>query len=359
MTQTAIVVGLGWIGQKYCAQLDQLGQVSTVIGVDVDEAARQKMEAVHGIKTEAELQPALAEHQPDVAIIATPNTYHYDQARTVIDLGLDVLVEKPMTTSTEEAILLLTAAREQSALLQVGYHRRFHPVYEEIRRLISEGELGEIRSVNCAIGQGWLEMNRESWRTDPGMAGGGQLFDTGSHLLEALLWTTAATPTRVTGLRSGGETAEEIDLNSALAISFDSPRGSFTASVGICSESTDMAADETISVWGTDGRLSYDGVPGPEPPDTLRFTPIEGPSYTTNYRFTPGIDELVRSKLQAFLSVVDTRETPPIPGERGLTLAVLRDAIREAWETDRTVNVAPNLRDARNRAGVPEDPGSS
>ena len=116
--------------------------------------------------------------------------------------------------------------------LQVGYQRHFDPVFRELKRLVTGGRIGEIHAANAYLGQDWIEIQRGAWRTDPALSGGGRLYDSGSHLLDALLWTLDAEPGTVAAVTD--DRGEDVDVNSALAATLE--RGAaapVTASVGV------------------------------------------------------------------------------------------------------------------------------
>ncbi|KAF9112754.1 hypothetical protein BGX30_007193, partial [Mortierella sp. GBA39] len=122
---------------------------------------------------------------------------HFQQAQDVLSSGLHVLIEKPMTCSSAEAELLIHTAEQAGKILQVSYQRHFQPEFLYIRDAIASGVIGKVTSVTASLYQEWRQGTPGSWRQDPALSGGGFLMDSGSHIIDVLLWTTGLTPVDV------------------------------------------------------------------------------------------------------------------------------------------------------------------
>jgi len=137
---------------------------------------------------EKESQLPLGERM-DFVTIVTPNKWHFDPAVKALDLGFDVVMEKPLTFSLEEARLLKQKVNESGLLLALGHVYSGYPAVKEARERIQRGELGKIRKIFVEYLQGWLsarvELNEGSnagWRTDPKRSGkAGSMGDIGTH----------------------------------------------------------------------------------------------------------------------------------------------------------------------------------
>jgi len=125
-----------------------------------------------------------------VAGIMTPNSTHYTIAKTFIEAGFHVILEKPITTTTGEALDLMQLAEEKNVLCASSYGYSGYPMIRQARAMVAGGELGEIRVVqtefahgNCATA---VEKHSEgaAWRNDPKTSGGTfVLGDLGTHAL--------------------------------------------------------------------------------------------------------------------------------------------------------------------------------
>ena len=147
------------------------------------------------IDAERKLPP---EQRIEVVSIVTPNATHHEIARACIDAGFHVIIDKPMTTTIEQAIDLVQAVKQSGLVCAVTYTYAGYPMVRHAREIVRTGQLGTIRRVCVEYHQGWLATNLEStgqkqaaWRTDPALAGpGGAIGDIGTHAAHLLHYIT-------------------------------------------------------------------------------------------------------------------------------------------------------------------------
>jgi predicted dehydrogenase len=124
--------------------------------------------------------------QLDAVFIITPHVLHFAQARACLEAGIDVLLEKPMVMTADEARALIEARDRSGRLLVVAFQGSLSPRIREASRLLHSGELGRILNVNAIAWQDWDTRTNGTWRQDPALSGGGFLFDTGAHMLNTV-----------------------------------------------------------------------------------------------------------------------------------------------------------------------------
>jgi predicted dehydrogenase len=122
----------------------------------------------------------------DAAFIVTPHAYHYAQARACLEAGLDVLLEKPMVVTTEEALSLIETRDRTGRLLVVAFNGSLSPQIRAAARLIRSGEVGAVLNIVGTVWESWADNYRGHWKQDPRISGGGFLFDTGAHMLNTV-----------------------------------------------------------------------------------------------------------------------------------------------------------------------------
>jgi predicted dehydrogenase len=128
--------------------------------------------------------------RPDFVSVVTPNSSHFPAARLALEHGFSVVCEKPMTTSTSEALDLACLVRETGLSFCVAYAYSGYPIVKHLRDMIHGGEIGDVRFVNGEYPQEWLVTKLEdtgqrqaAWRTDPKLAGiSNCVGDIGSHI---------------------------------------------------------------------------------------------------------------------------------------------------------------------------------
>lgn len=149
------VVGAGRQGARHIATFQRLEHARLVAVADPSEASRRV--ATTGIRVREyddwRVMFDRLSSRLDAVSIACPSDAHYDVASAALECGLDVLVEKPIATSVEDALALGSLAESLGRKLMVGHIERFNPALTKLRTLIGEGRLGTIyRAHSTRIG---------------------------------------------------------------------------------------------------------------------------------------------------------------------------------------------------------------
>ena len=124
--------------------------------------------------------------QLDAAFIITPHVLHFEQATACLEAGLDVLLEKPMVMTADEARALIETRDRTGRLLVVAFQGSLSPHVREAARMLRSGELGPILNISAVAWQDWATLTEGTWRQQPELSGGGFLFDTGAHMLNTV-----------------------------------------------------------------------------------------------------------------------------------------------------------------------------
>lgn len=119
----------------------------------------------------------------DLVVISTPPLRHAEQARAVLEAGLHVVVDKPMTVRAAEARELIALAQERGRMLTVFQNRRWDGDYLTARRLVKEGALGTVRRFESRF-ETWKPVETKEWKQAAVDTGAGVLYDLGVHLLD-------------------------------------------------------------------------------------------------------------------------------------------------------------------------------
>lgn len=174
------VIGTGSIAGSFVAdmRLTDSGRVVAVGSRQIDSANRfadrYDIPNRHG-----SYQSLVADGEVDVVYVATPHPMHYPNTMLALRAGKPALVEKPFTMNAAEARELVETARAAGLFLMEAMWTRFLPHIAQIRRLVSEGALGEIVSVSADHGQ-WFPLDPASRLFAPEL-GGGALLDLGVY----------------------------------------------------------------------------------------------------------------------------------------------------------------------------------
>ena len=152
--------------------------------------ARANVEGLDEVPAYADWRDLLAATDLELALVSTPHTLHHEHAMGALDAGLHVLCEKPLAHTPELAQEIADHAKALGQHVVVGFQRRFSPGYTYMRDRLQSSDMGDITHVQASQWQAWIGAARGKWRSTLALGGGGQLSDSGSHLMDMLLWTT-------------------------------------------------------------------------------------------------------------------------------------------------------------------------
>lgn len=138
------VIGCGFWGLNHARVFKELDSAELVAVSDVDEARARLAGAKYGAKWYSDNLSLLAKDDVDAVTICTPSSTHMEVAIQAIEYGKDLLVEKPLASSAEEALKIIKAAEKANVRLMVGHIERFNPGVRKVKALIEEGRVGEV-----------------------------------------------------------------------------------------------------------------------------------------------------------------------------------------------------------------------
>ncbi len=181
---------------RLCARLD--GEYELVAGALSSDPQRAREsgadlglapERVYASFTDMAAAEARRPDGIEVVSIVTPNDSHHAIARAFLDRGIDVICDKPMTTTVEDALDLVQAVRRTGLIFGLIHNYTGYPMVRQAREMVVAGEVGALRVVQAEYVQDWLTTKLEdtgqkqaAWRVDPARAGaGGCLGDIGTH----------------------------------------------------------------------------------------------------------------------------------------------------------------------------------
>jgi scyllo-inositol 2-dehydrogenase (NADP+) len=179
------LVGFGLAGRAFHAPVIRAVpglHLAAILQRSGNEAA-EKYPDVRIVRSMDEL---LAMLEIRLVVIATPNETHYPFARQCLEIGRDVVVDKPFTTTLEEAIALVQFAKRANRLLTVYQNRRYDGDFQAIRELVTAGTLGRIVRFETSYDRFRPQLKPGAWR-ETSRPGSGILFDIAPHLIDHAL----------------------------------------------------------------------------------------------------------------------------------------------------------------------------
>lgn len=179
------LVGFGLAGRAFHAPV-----IRAVPGLHlaaiVQRTGNEAGEKYPDVRIVRNLDDLLAVREIRLVVIATPNDTHYSFARQCLEAGRDVVVDKPLTTTVEEAKALVEFAKEKGRLITVYQNRRYDGDFQALRKLVAEGTLGRIVRFETHYDRYRPQLKPGAWR-ETTRPGSGILFDLAPHLIDHAL----------------------------------------------------------------------------------------------------------------------------------------------------------------------------
>ena len=213
------------------------------------EAFKQNVGLDDSVSTYADHVKMLAAAKPDAVVISSPHGLHFEHIMDALDAGCHVHTEKPMVCTVDHAKQVIAKVEETGLHLMIGYQRHLSSTYQYCRNVVQSGELGRVNFVAAQQSQNWYRNQQGKWRQDPFLGGGGQLNDSGSHLIDILLWVLEASPDTVFAMIDNLDI--EVDVLTAMSIKFDTGALCNISIVGHAYG----GVQEAFSIWMEEGSL--------------------------------------------------------------------------------------------------------
>ncbi len=180
------VIGWGYWGPKIARNLDSLSHAAVTMVADADAHRLTKLKVNQPWIRATTLNEDIFRSDVDAIVIATPVSTHFQLAREALLHGKHVLVEKPLTANVTEAEELIALAQEQQRILMVGHTFEYNPAVNELRKLVQNGDLGKIYSIELE------RLNLGLFRNDINV-----IWDLAPHDLSILLYLLNQKPTQI------------------------------------------------------------------------------------------------------------------------------------------------------------------
>lgn len=310
------MVGCGGFGRWHLGHYPAIREASVVALCDPDPAQIEATHAAHpwtqGAAVFSNHRDLIAADLVDAVVLVTPHADHLAQIEDAFGAKLHVMVEKPLCPTVADCGRAIAARDAAQRIGLLSYQRHTQSDYRYLRTLVQSGALGELRLVSAYLAQEWKPFTAGSWRQDPARSCGGMLFDSGSHMLDAMLWCSGLEPLTVGGFLDNRGTPVEIDSVATIRFS-NGALGTLT----VCGDAPGWREEITFigdrgSVLLRDGRITVFDQHGAE----LQVQRTSGGS-------TPD---------RNFVDAILGRDTVRSPFECGLAVTRLTQAVYRSAE---------------------------
>jgi 1,5-anhydro-D-fructose reductase (1,5-anhydro-D-mannitol-forming) len=251
-----VIIGVGDITTKRVLPAIETEPRSRLAGIVTRDPAKAVR---YGVQAYTDLGAALTAGGADAVYVASPVFLHASQTIESLRAGKHVLCEKPMAMNYAEGRSMVEAAEAAGKTLGVAYYRRSYPKVQRARELLAQGAIGQplLAYVTC---HNWLpgEDAARTWLLDPARAGGGPLYDVGSHRIDVLNFLLGE-PARVTAQFSNAVHTLEVEDCATVLIEY---RSKARGIVDVRWNSR-VARDE-LRIVGTNGEMELTPLNGPD-----------------------------------------------------------------------------------------------
>jgi predicted dehydrogenase len=284
------------------------------------------------------------EFSPQIAVIANPAPFHLEIAQQLVEIGTHLLIEKPISISTNGIDKLLETSKKHNTIVSIGYNLRFDPSLQELRKLLQDGQIGSALLVRSEVGQ-YLPTWRSGSDYRNGVSanqklGGGVLLEL-SHEIDYLRWIfgdfkwVKATLSKQSTL--------EIDVEDSAHLTLGFLQNQEGAQL-IGTLNLDFIRHDTIricTVIGKNGSLRWDGILG-----KVDLFQEGSTDWVTVYERSTNLEHTYKAEWDNFLQSINGLETPKVTSVDAFKVVELIMAARMSSKSGSLVEInAPHIKD--------------
>jgi len=342
----ALFIGLGGIGQRHLRILKSLEpdvQIAAVrsrgrpfeIGDDLQPNTSVNIDEKYNISVFSSIADA-AQFAPDFAIVANPTSLHVQTAMDLVEQNIPLLLEKPVSNTSEQLGALLDAAKSHDSIVMVGYMMRFHPCAEKMKQYIEQKALGDIYSVSVNVNSympAWhkYEKYNEFYAGKKDLGGGVVLTEI--HELDLLNWYFGA-PGSVSAI--GGKLSPlALDVEDTVAVMLEQPCQGRHIPVTVNMSFVQQAPIREFLVLGENGSIRWDIVAQKIVLDEYKNDTHELHEFAHFER-----NEMFRLQMQTFINSVKSKEQPFTALEQVIDGHLTALAIKASLQSNAKVDFA-------------------
>jgi UDP-N-acetylglucosamine 3-dehydrogenase len=294
------VVGTGGWGKNHVRVFNELQVLGAVC--DLDKARADQFSKNFHVPGYTSLEKMLKKEKLDAVTICTPASTHFAMASQALEAGVNAFVEKPMTTTAKDAEALIEAAKKANRVLTVGFIERFNPPITELKKMISEGKMGELILLEC---------HRENRRGE-NISDVGIVKDASVHDIDTACWLFGEEPKSVFA-RVGVQYAPlEHEDFATILLGFSGQKTAFLVTNWVTPNRV-----RTLTAVFSGGVVDVDFV-------TQKTSVHEGELTTSPTR---SYQEPLMLEMKEFVAALKEKRQPLVRGEDGLQVITIAEAV--------------------------------
>ncbi len=327
------LIGAGKMGISHLSILGANPKVKIAGVCDTSKLVTDVLQKYSGYKCYSDYIKMIDEVKPDAAFVAVPTKFHYRMVKELLNRKIHVFTEKPFCLNPKESYELFQLAKANGLVNQVGYHNKFVGTFQEVRRLVKEGLIGDVNHFQGeAYGPVVVKKKSDTWRSDPN-EGGGCLMDYASHVIDLINDIVAPIEACKGSILKSIYSKEVDDAVYALVSIKSGVSGLISVN---WSDDTYRKMSTSITIVGSKGKIVSDAN---ELKVHFKNDPPEGYEKGWNVKYvtdlTPEVGFYLRgeeysAQIDHFINMVDKKEVNYI------------NNFESAWRTDKSISLIKN-----------------
>lgn len=331
------VIGAAGIADRRTIPGMMLAKNAELVAVmEVSMELAEKIRAKYNAKKAYDSADALlADPEIEAVYIASPVVYHKDQAIKAAKAKKHLLLEKPISLTTEEGAEVLKTCREEGVLAATGFMMRYHAYHQKMKDIVQSGKLGNIVSCRAQL-TCWYPGIEGAWRQKQSLSGGGAMMDMGVHCIDLLQYITGKKAKKVAGF-SGNKTFnyEVEDSSSAMLELEDNIYAYVESNFNI----PDAAARCRMEIYGTKGSLLAEGTIGQVEggkvetyfsEDSLGYNAQQDRNENSTGLLEAEFGNMYTKEIESFSESILTGKALEVPAEDALQVQKVVEAVYES-----------------------------
>ena len=295
---------------------------------DIDSEKLQKFGKKFGAEElYTNIDDMLKAHSDGAVLVCTPTESHAKLSIAALNAGRDVLCEKPMAMTVEEAQQMLDAARKNNRVLQLCFMSRYAPCWMKIKEILDSGEIGRVMSISMTQYWDGTAALYKDWRTEVSASGGGIIADSAAHWLDIMRHLNG----EITALTASGVAAYDSpfkDMDDSALVLFKFANGSIGLLRNSWRHRRPENEAETIEIYCEKGSI-IGRLQTPWNNGGIQSVKVVKADVTNEYNFRDPMQRFA-NQLSAFADIIETRGKDS--GDDGKRVLELQLAIYEAMQ---------------------------
>ncbi len=219
------------------------------------------------------------EDKIDFVVVVTPNFTHYAITKAFLENGINVVCDKPFTVTSDEALELEELAEKNGLSICITYTYTGYPTAKQVRQMIANGDIGDIRFVNAEYAQDWLatllektDHKQAGWRSDPKKSGlSNCIGDIGTHVENMIFYMTGLKVERLAARLDTLVDGRKVDDNASIMLDYEGgAKGLYWCSQVAVGSDNGLR----VRIYGSKGSIEWEQ----ENPNYLKIGSIEKPT---------------------------------------------------------------------------------